>query len=236
MIRRLASIPCWQIAACLIGIVACATPCDVIHRGFWEYHYSVYGLDPEGTRIERIEPNTPAASLYEKDRIVAINGKEIVSCDGVDQAWRDAPVGSEVEFRVQRGEPVEDDEARRAAEVVVHIRRVADPVAASIYWHWQIVAGIGFLALGVVVLLTYRFQCAATWPRLVVVLGSSALFALILFHKWGTWSIVRHGIILGPWSEFQHFGWQKGLALGACIALLLCSVVDGFLGQRSRPG
>jgi hypothetical protein len=248
--RYLASIPCWQFVACLMGMAACATPCHVFHRGFWNYGFTAWDSDMEAVRIEMIEPNTPAAALQEKDRIVAINGSALTtdSWFEIDKAWHDAPVGSDVEFRVRRGELVFGDERipfferpkpKLPPEIVVRIPRLADPVAGSIYYNWQVVAGLSFIGLGVLILLTRPYRWAATGRGLLLVLGVPVLFAFILLQGWKYWwggfYIVWQSIPWGgPYTDWQIFGWQKTLALAACAALLVCGAVDVLMAFRRR--
>jgi uncharacterized membrane protein len=227
------SIYVWQVLACLIGIVVCTIPCDVIHRGFWDYHHSVMVSDTKGVRIEEIQPNTPAAALQEKDRIVAINGREDAIYD-IHGAWEQVPVGSDVEFRVLRGEPLffdkkglapfgfPDVKTKEAEEVVVRIPRVADPVAGQIYWNWQLPVGLTLLALGVCVIGTCRFRVAAVYRGVLPLVGGLTLATVLLAVHWSFQFFTQRIAWIEHYSYANPFPWQKIaiLALSGMLALL----------------
>src|ERR1043165_2889305 len=128
----------WQVLASLIGMAACAFPSSVWERGFWGTGRSASSLDP-GVMISQIEPGSPAAlaGLKEYDRILAVNG-QTVGYDGLDNAWRRAPVGSEVELRVLRPKRDKADEEKT---LVLRTVRSPDPLAGKVYWGWLFVAG-----------------------------------------------------------------------------------------------
>lgn len=236
------SIISWQVIACLLGVVACAVPCSVMHRGFWDFGFSGMRSDTKGVRIEEIEPNTPAAALREGDRIVAINGDPDAIYD-IHRAWRAAPVGSEVEFRVLRGEPTVGDDGAplhpivRTAEVVMQesaqetilIKRVADPLAGIIYWNWQIVAGITLVGLSLLSLATRSFPRAGVARGLLLVVAAIGLVVVVLPASglWTSrWIVVRQDIAWSASSEVANFGWQKIVILTTCGALATLGIAD----------
>ncbi len=249
------SITSWQVIACLLGVVACAVPCSIMHRGFWDFGFSVMRSDSKGIRIEEIKPNTPAAALREGDRIIAINGQPDAIYD-IHRAWRAAPVGSEVEFRVLRGEPTVGDDGApphpivRTAEVVMQepaqetvlIKRVADPVAGIIYWNWQMVAGITLVGLSILSLVTRSFPRAGVARGLILVVAAIGLVFVVLpaSGAWTSrWIVVWQDIAWSASSEIANFGWQKITILTTCAALATLGIADLWTcfrpSQSSRP-
>jgi len=235
--RFLSSLQLWQVLVCLIGIVVCAIPCDVIHRGFWDYHFSVRWSDTKGVRIEEIQPNTPAAALQEKDRIVAINGREDAIYD-IHGAWKQAPVGSEVDFRVLRGEPLFFDEKsltpfgfpdvkrKEAKDVVVRIPRVADPVAGQVYWNWQLPVGLTLLAFGICIIGTRRFRVAALYRGVLLLAGGITLATVLLAVNWSFQFYTQRIAWVEHYTYANPFPWQKIATLALCGTLALVGGVD----------
>ena len=249
---HLAPLAFCQIIVCLVGIVACVVPATLLETGFWGAWTASDGSIP-GVRINSIEPDSPAsqAGFESRDQLLTINGIE-ANFNNVDSLWAKSPVGSEVEFRVSRhveirgvADPVLEQKRNKEMKekaITLTTIRSANPIAMTLYWNWQILAGLLFFALAAFTLASEPLTWLTPWRGAVIALvglGLVVAFVVVPHRDWA-YHVVQQSIILSSSTNWNPMSWQKMTTIGASVLLVILGSLDvrhffRRIADRSRP-
>ena len=216
------------IAAVACGIVACAWPIQYVERGFWGVERaSVSGVD--GVTISSIAADSPAAAagFKEGDQLMSINGRKVGFYD-ISHVWKTLPVGSQVEFRVERKLPDPEKKWPPPKETLnLNVKRTSDPIGGRMYMEWQLIYGIAFFVVGAVVIATQPLGSALLWRGTLVALGFAALLICLFLVQWSLWTLVWQLKSLSDSADLYQYSWQKwatGLATLAMVGVGLAEI------------
>src|SRR4029453_4982698 len=129
----------WQLAACVLGLFASAFPVVIWTSPFWGFDVPRTPDGVPGIRVANVEESSPAeeAGLRADDRIYRIGG-EALGVEGLIARVQGLRLDEEVQVEAERGRE----------EFEVTFRGRERELAALVYWNWQSLAAVGFVALG----------------------------------------------------------------------------------------
>jgi len=199
-----------QFLACLIGLVAGFAPCFSFTGSFWELGLSQFGDAP--VRIDWVTPDSPAyiAGFRAGDSIHHAGG-----FDGVQQSLKELRPRGTHSFAFER-----DGE-----EITIEISGISPQLAAVWYSHpWYPLAGVIFLALGLLLFGTGPLAPPPFWRSVVVgvlglALAAGFAFGLAVetvFTRWRIWQ----RWLMGNGDDWCFGQGYAGIAAGILLAVL----------------
>jgi hypothetical protein len=210
----------WQLVACVAGLIASAVPVVIWTSPFWGFDVPPTPDGVPGIRVANVEMNSPAeeAGLRADDRIYRIGG-ESLGPEGLMARVQGLRLDEEVQVEAERGRE----------EFELTFRGRERELAALVYWNWQPLAAVGFVALGLAAWIAPRPQSRGglDWFELVALPIAMMFLALLLsgeFPVWERWKIRL---------DTPRFTWHETVALSAAVLSLMATVFE--LRQAYAP-
>jgi hypothetical protein len=203
----------WQLAACVVGLIASAVPVVIWTSPFWGFSVSGEADGVPGIHVADVEAGSPADAigLRPDDRIHGREGRSFRAEEFMARHWGLKP-GEEVRVQAERGRE----------EFEVTFRGVEPELAALVYWKWQPLAAVGFVALALAAWFAPRprLRGGLDWFQLVALPIAVMLLALFLsgqFPAWERWRIRM---------ETPRFTWRETLAFSAAMVSLMATLFE----------
>jgi hypothetical protein len=210
----------WQLAACVVGLIASAVPVVIWTSPFWGFSVPPIVDGVPGIRVANVEVNSPAeqSGLRADDRIYRIGG-ESLGAEGIIGRVQGLRLDEEMQVVAERG--------REEFEITFLGRE--PELAALVYWTWQPLAATGFVALALAAWFAPgpRSRDALDWFELLALPIAMILMALFLsgeFAAWEQWRIR---------SRTPRFTWRETVAMSAAVMSFMATVFE--LRQTYAP-
>ena len=124
--------------------------------------------------------------------------------------------------------------------LTAHVVRTADPVAAQIYWGWQVLVGPIFVGLAALLTASRWLAPHARWPGALVAAACVGLLFVLLSIDWifTTWEVMLwQELSFGSSTDLNVNSWQKVTTLVVASLLGLVSLASAcWPAGRTRAG
>jgi hypothetical protein len=203
----------WQFAACVVGLIASAVPVVIWTSPFWGFNVPPTPDGVLGIRVANVEAGSPAdeAGLSADDRIYRIGG-EFLGLDGLIARVQRLQLDEEVQVEAERG-----------SEAFELTFRGAEPeLAALVYWTWQPLAAVGFVALALAAWFAPRprLRGGLDWFELLALPIAVILMVLFLSGEFPAWERWRIRL------RTPRFTWRETVAFSAAVVCWMATVFE----------
>lgn len=229
-----------QIAVCVIGIVACAWPCEIVRRDFLGIDAIAASIEPgdpawvkgKSWKITDVREGSAGfrAGLKRGDRIMNGFNQEDLAFDPM-KLWE--KTAASASFRSYRIRALRDNNA-----VNTQVEREPDVVVARVYWQWQFLCGAAFIGFIALIVATQPLSRFAPWRGVSVAIASLGLIIVAVVVDWGfgRWKVVwGHVSLLSTNIDVNEFSWQKLIVVGASFAMILFGMLELRQALSAKP-